>query len=85
MEIEPNQDKVPRGSVEGGVSTTMQGMILKLKVKKGDQVNAGDVVAVLEAMKMENDVNATQSGTVEQVYFDEGDTVEAGDVLMVIK
>lgn len=85
MEIEPNQGKVPRGSVEGGVSTTMQGMILKLKVKKGDQVNAGDVIAVLEAMKMENDVNAPQSGTVEQVYFDEGDTVEAGDVLMVIK
>jgi pyruvate carboxylase subunit B len=85
MEIEPNQSKVPRGSVEGGVSTTMQGMILKLKVNKGDQVNAGDVVAVLEAMKMENDVHAPQSGTIEQVYIDEGDTVEAGDVLMIIK
>ena len=63
----------------------MQGMILKLKVNRGDQVNAGDVVAVLEAMKMENDVYASQSGTVEQIYVDEGDTVDAGDVLMVIK
>lgn len=85
MEIEPTQGKVPRGNVEGAVSTTMQGMILKLKVNRGDQVNEGDVVAVLEAMKMENDVYASQSGTVEQIYVDEGDTVDAGDVLMVIK
>lgn len=85
MEIEPTQGKVPRGNVEGAVNTTMQGMILKLKVNRGDQVNEGDVVAVLEAMKMENDVYASQSGTVEQIYVDEGDTVDAGDVLMVIK
>ncbi|MDD1775145.1 MAG: biotin/lipoyl-binding protein, partial [Methanobacterium sp.] len=85
MEIEATQNKVPRANVEGSVTTTMQGMILKLKVNRGDQVNEGDVVAVLEAMKMENDVHAPHSGTVEQVYIDEGDTVDAGDVLMVIK
>lgn len=85
MEIEPAQGKVPRGNLEGAVNTTMQGMILKLKVNRGDQVNAGDVVAVLEAMKMENDVYTSESGTVEQIYVDEGDTVDAGDVLMVIK
>jgi len=85
MEIEANQKRVPRSNVEGAVTTTMQGMILKLKVNRGDQVNEGDVVAVLEAMKMENDVHAPRSGTVDQVYIDEGDTVDAGDVLMVIK
>lgn len=85
MEIEASSNKVPRTNVEGAVNTTMQGMILKLKVKPGDQVNEGDVVAVLEAMKMENDVHAPHSGTVNQVYIDEGDTVDAGDVLMVIK
>lgn len=85
MEIEEQESKIPSGDVEGGVSTTMQGMILKLKVKKGDQINKGDVVAVLEAMKMENDIHAPQSGRVEEIYIDEGDTVDAGDVLMVIK
>ncbi|HTX61577.1 MAG TPA: pyruvate carboxylase subunit B, partial [Methanobacterium sp.] len=85
MEIEASPVKVPRGSVEGAISTTMQGMILKLKVKQGDQVNEGDVVAVLEAMKMENDVYASHSGKVEHIYIEEGDTVDAGDVLMVIK
>jgi pyruvate carboxylase subunit B len=85
MEIEATAEKVPRRSVEGAVATNMQGMILKLKVNPGDQVNKGDVVAVLEAMKMENDVHAPQSGKVERIYVDEGDTVDAGEVLMIIK
>jgi pyruvate carboxylase subunit B len=85
MEIQPGESITPSGPVEGGVTTTMQGMILKLKVKVGDNVNEGDVVAVLEAMKMENDVHAPQSGTVEEIFVDEGDTVGAGDPLMVIK
>lgn len=85
MEIEGAPKKVPLSNVEGAVTTTMQGMILKLKVSRGDQVNEGDVVAVLEAMKMENDVHAPYAGTVDQIYVDEGDTVDAGEVLMVIK
>ncbi len=85
MEIEAEGDQGPKGPVEGGVTSTMQGMILKLKVDKGDKVNEGDVVAVLEAMKMENDIHATSSGTVEEIFTKEGDTVNAGDTLMVIK
>jgi pyruvate carboxylase subunit B len=85
MEIQPGESKAPAGPVEGGVTTTMQGMILKLKVKVGDKVNEGDVVAVLEAMKMENDVHAPLSGTVDDIFVEEGDTVGAGDPLMVIK
>lgn len=84
MEIEP-AGQVPTGPVEGGVSSTMQGMILKLKVTTGDKVNEGDVVAVLEAMKMENNIHAPESGTVKEVFVEEGDTVSAGDTLMVIK
>jgi len=84
MEIEP-ANQTPTGPVEGGVSSTMQGMILKLKVTTGDKVNEGDVVAVLEAMKMENNIHAPESGTVEEVFVEEGDTVNAGDPLMVIK
>lgn len=85
MEIKEAQIKTPSGPVEGGVTSTMQGMILKLKVKEGDKVNEGDVVAVLEAMKMENDIHAPQTGTVEEIFTQEGDTVNAGDTLMVIK
>ena len=84
MEIEP-AGQAPTGPVEGGVSSTMQGMILKLKVTTGDKVNEGDVVAVVEAMKMENNIHAPESGTVEEVFVEEGDTVNAGDPLMVIK
>ncbi|KAF5089322.1 sodium-extruding oxaloacetate decarboxylase subunit alpha [Methanobacterium aggregans] len=85
MEIESVGTKAPSGPVEGGVTCSMQGMILKLKVTEGDKVNEGDVVAVLEAMKMENDIHAPQSGTVEEVFVDEGDTVNPGEALMVIK
>ncbi|GAB6055170.1 sodium-extruding oxaloacetate decarboxylase subunit alpha [Methanobacterium alkalithermotolerans] len=72
------------GPVEGGVTSTMQGMILKLKVDIGDKVNEGDVVAVIEAMKMENDIHATHSGKVKDILTAEGETVNAGDTLLVI-
>lgn len=85
MEIEASETSKPSGPVEGGVASSMQGMILKLKVKEGDKVAEGDVVAVLEAMKMENDIHAPETGTVEEIFVDEGDTVGAGDILMVIK
>lgn len=86
MEIESAGDtQKPSGPVEGGVTTTMQGMILKLKVDVGDKVNEGDVVAVLEAMKMENDIHAPESGTVKEIFINEGDTVNADETLMVIK
>jgi len=86
MEIESaGTVKAPSGPVEGGVTSTMQGMILKLKVNKGDKVKEGEVVAVLEAMKMENDIHASSSGTVNEIFINEGDTVNAGDTLMVIK
>lgn len=85
MEIEAVKSEAPKGPVEGGVTCSMQGMILKLKVKEGDHVNKGDVVAVLEAMKMENDIQAPRSGTVKKIFVEEGDTASAGDTLMIIK
>jgi len=71
--------------VEGAVKSTMQGMVVKLKVSEGDQVNAGDVVAVVEAMKMENDIQTPHGGVVEKIYTAEGEKVETGDIIMVIK
>jgi acetyl-CoA/propionyl-CoA carboxylase biotin carboxyl carrier protein len=50
----------------------MQGLLLKVDVKVGDHVALGDVVCVLEAMKMQNDITATRTGTVTEVYVQEG-------------
>ncbi len=85
IEIGSGSVKAPNGPVEGGVTSSMQGMILKLKVAKGDKVNEGDIVAVLEAMKMENDIHAPDSGTVQEIFIEEGDTVGTGETLMIIK
>ena len=71
---------------EGGeaVEAEMQGTILSVDVAEGDEVAAGDVVCVLEAMKMENDVVAERGGTVASVHVGEGDSVDMGDVLVVL-
>jgi pyruvate carboxylase subunit B len=62
----------------------MQGVIIRFTVKKGDKVAKGDAVAVLEAMKMENNVLANKEGTIKEIYVKEGTTVTPGDVLMSI-
>ncbi|MBV1766982.1 MAG: sodium-extruding oxaloacetate decarboxylase subunit alpha [Methanobacterium sp.] len=85
ISIEETDSPNNSGPVEGEVTSTMQGMILKLKVDIGDKVNEGDVVAVIEAMKMENDIHATHSGKVEDILTAEGETVNAGDTLLVIR
>ncbi|GAA0514619.1 acetyl-CoA/propionyl-CoA carboxylase, biotin carboxylase, biotin carboxyl carrier protein [Halorubrum aquaticum] len=72
---------------EGGeaIEAEMQGTILSVDVAEGDEVAAGDVVCVLEAMKMENDVVAERGGTVASVHVAEGDGVDMGDVLVVLE
>ena len=63
----------------------MQGMILKVNVAVGDPVKLGDTVAVLEAMKMQNDIAATKAGEVREIYVSEGTGVSAGQALMLIE
>ncbi|TKX87877.1 acetyl-CoA carboxylase biotin carboxylase subunit [Halorubrum sp. SS5] len=72
---------------EGGeaIEAEMQGTILSVDVDEGDEVAAGDVVCVLEAMKMENDVVAERGGTVASVRVGEGDSVDMDDVLIVLE
>jgi acetyl-CoA/propionyl-CoA carboxylase biotin carboxyl carrier protein len=72
---------------EGGeaVEAEMQGTILSVAVAEGDEVAAGDVVCVLEAMKMENDVVTERGGTVASVRVAEGDSVDMGDPLVVLE
>ena len=66
------------------VKSPMPGNILKICVSQGQQVNEGDVLIVLEAMKMENEIVATKAGTVAQIAVSKGAVVETGTVLAVI-
>ena len=66
------------------VKSPMPGNILKINVSQGQKVEEGDVLLVLEAMKMENEVVATKSGTVAQIVTAKGAVVETGSPLIVI-
>ena len=66
------------------VNAPMPGTILKVNVTQGQAVKEGDVLCILEAMKMENDIIAPKSGTVTQVVTAKGASVSSGDPLVVI-
>ena len=72
------------GTGSGEVAVPMQGTIVKVLVEVGQQVEAGQAVVVLEAMKMENQITAERAGTVKDVKVAAGDTVGSGDVVVVI-
>ncbi len=66
------------------VPSPMPGTILSVNVAAGQAVKTGDVLLVLEAMKMENDIVAPCDGTVKQVLVSKGSTVNTDDILVVI-
>lgn len=76
----------PAVSVSGGttVSAPMPGNILKVNVTPGQAVKEGDVLLVLEAMKMENEIMAPRAGTVAQVLVTKGATVDTGATMVVL-
>ena len=66
------------------VNAPMPGTILKVNVTAGQAVKEGDILCVLEAMKMENDIMAPRAGTIAQVVVSKGSSVNTGDVLVVL-
>jgi len=70
---------------EGAVTAIMPGKIIRVLVAEGDPVAEGDVVCILEAMKMENELKAPQAGVVKKLYMRPGQDVETGAVLAEIE
>lgn len=80
----PAAAPAPAGGALSGeaITSPMPGTILKINVNPGDAVKSGQVLMVLEAMKMENDIVAPRDGTVAQIAVSKGATVETGTPLM---
>jgi biotin carboxyl carrier protein len=73
-----------RQILEGAVVAPMTGKIVAVRVKKGEQVKAHQVLCVVEAMKMENEILAPKAGTVKEVNVSEGSPVSEGEPLFII-
>ena len=81
----PAAPAAPVASGEGSpLKAPMQGTILSVKVAEGDQVKKGQVVAILEAMKLENEIVANADGVVKQVLVSKGQTVNNQQTILII-
>jgi len=67
------------------ITAPMPGKVVRLLVREGDEVQAGGGVAVVEAMKMQNEIKSPKTGTVHKILISEGATVNAGDVLAIVE
>jgi biotin carboxyl carrier protein len=79
---EPPKSTAPSGNIK--IEAPMPGTIVEVKVKTGDSVKNGDAVAVLEAMKLENDIVSTADGIIASVNVAKGDSVSAGTVIVTL-
>ncbi len=82
----PTPERRPASAVGGSgvIKAPLPGMVLDVKVKVGSRVTEGQVLVILEAMKMENEIVAPRDGTVEQVAVEKGSPVAEGDDLVVL-
>lgn len=82
----PTPTPTPTSGAAGGqnVQAPMPGKVLGIKVSVGDSVSSGTVLAILEAMKMENDIVAPVDGKIASINVSVGDSVNTGDVLIVM-
>ena len=83
-EAEGRKDPPRAPGGKGTVAAPMQGLILRLNCSAGERVKAGQVLAVLEAMKMENEICAPHAGTVRELRVKKGEQVSAGQTILVL-
>lgn len=84
-EVIEAKDEIILNENEEAVESIMSGNIWKIEANVGDKVKVGEVLVILESMKMEVDIETNISGTVEKILFKEGDNINSGDVLIIIK
>ena len=79
--------QITKGSVasEGALTAIMPGKVIRILVAEGDQVEEGDVICILEAMKMENELKASMAGVVKALHVQAGQDVEMGVLLAEIE
>ena len=82
MQFEVIEPGASSSDNEGGLSAPMPGKILEVHVSEGQNVKSGDVLMVMEAMKMEHKIVASSNGIVESIHFKEGDQVPQGAELL---
>lgn len=80
----PKKAAAPAAAGSASIDAPMRGTIVDVKVKVGDKIKNGTVVAVLEAMKMENDIVADKEGTVASICVNKGDAVETGAAVITL-
>ena len=90
LDIQDPRDATKRpgatvGHLHQDVKAPMPGKVIRLLVREGDQVSAGQGIAVVEAMKMQNELKALRAGRVLRVAVKDGDTVGAGDALVTLE
>jgi len=86
VSLTPTEAKLQEGSKdEGNLLSPMTGIVEDVKVKKGTRVEKGQVVMVVEAMKMYVDIHAHRTGVVEEIYVKKGETVSLNQPLLLIK
>lgn len=84
-EVEAEQIRLASAEDKSEIGATIMGAVSRIAVKPGDKVKKGDVVAIVEAMKMETGISAAIDGVVEAVYAQPGDIVQAGQLLVRLK
>lgn len=79
------EDATIKSKVGNLVKAPLPGTIFKMKVKVGDEINAGDTLLIMEAMKMENNIQAEVGGKIKSIMVAEGDAVLQDDILLEIE
>ncbi|MBW6515526.1 MAG: biotin/lipoyl-binding protein [Candidatus Cloacimonetes bacterium] len=79
-----SQISKPQTKIDGTIRAPIPGTVIDILVKEGDKVKTGDVVIILEAMKMESEIHTEKDGTVSNIKVNKGASVNEGDLLMMI-
>jgi oxaloacetate decarboxylase alpha subunit len=80
----PERIAAAPAAAENGIAAPLTGNVWKIEVVPGQKVQEGDLLLILEAMKMENEVCADKDGTIGEIYIQEGNSVEIGQVLLTL-